>query len=267
MIRRHANFPSQFVPARHVDVWLPDDYDKQSKTRYSVLYMHDGQNLFDPKTATAGQTWGVAEAVEQLMAAGTIRPTIIVGIFNSQGRWPEYLPQRPLSHPNSAQLIERFQGFLPFPVSSDNYLKFLVEELKPFIDQTYRTQPTGDETFIMGSSMGGLISLYALCEYPNVFAGAGCLSTHWPAVEGIILPYLADALPQPGQHKLYFDYGTETLDAWYEPLQKPVDALMQAKGYQPEQDWLTCRFEGAEHNEPAWRARVHLPLTFLLENQ
>ncbi len=264
MIIRHDNFPSQFVPARHVHVWLADEDDSQPDTQYSVLYMHDGQNLFDPETATAGETWGVAEVLAQLMDAGTVRPSLIVGIFNSTGRWPEYLPQRPLAHPDSAKLLQQFGETLPFPIRSDNYLRFLVEELKPFIDQTYRTHTSRDETFIMGSSMGGLISLYALCEYPEVFAGAGCLSTHWPAVEGIILPYLDETLPPPGEHKLYFDYGTATLDALYEPLQKPVDALLVSKGYQLEHDWLTRRFEGAEHNEPAWRARIHLPLTFLL---
>jgi predicted alpha/beta superfamily hydrolase len=264
MLIRHANFISQFVPARHVDVWLPDNYDQQPETFYSVLYMHDGQNLFDPQTATNGETWGVAEALAQLMATNTVRPTIIVGIFNSRGRWPEYLPQRPLTHPHSAKLLKQFDEQLRFPVSSDDYLRFIVEELKPFIDQTYRTHPTRAETFIMGSSMGGLISLYALCEYPEVFSGAGCLSTHWPAVEGIILPYLAKALPQPGQHKLYFDYGTAALDALYEPLQKPVDALLAEKGYSDGKNWLTRRFAGAAHHEPAWRARIHLPLTFLL---
>lgn len=266
MLIRHASFPSEFVPARHVDVWLPDSYAQQPDAVYSVLYMHDGQNLFDPETATAGETWGVAEALAKLMAAGAVRPTIIVGIFNTPGRWSEYYPERPLTLPHSAQLLDQFSEAFTSPISSDNYLRFLVEELKPFIDQTYRTQPARDKTFIMGSSMGGLISLYALCEYPHVFAGAGCLSTHWPAVAGIILPYLAERLPPPGQHKLYFDYGTATLDALYEPLQKPVDALLADKGYAAGQDWLTRRFAGAEHNEPAWRARIDLPLTFLLGN-
>lgn len=266
MIIRHDNFPSEFVPARHVHVWLPDDYEQQPEQQYSVLYMHDGQNLFNPETATAGETWGVAEALARLMADGQVRPTLIVGIFNTPGRLSEYIPQRPLAYPLSARLRERFGGDLPSPVRSDSYLRFIVEELKPFIDYTYRTHSAREETFMMGSSMGGLMSLYALCEYPEVFAGAGCLSTHWPAVEGIILPYLEDALPPPGQHRLYFDFGTATLDALYPPLQKPVDALLARKGYRQEVDWITRRFEGAEHNEPAWRARVHLPLSFLLNH-
>ena len=265
MLHRHANFISQFVPPRHVDVWLPENYNTQLDQNYSVLYMHDGQNLFDPKTATHGQTWGVAEALANLRNRNAVRPTIIVGIFNTPNRWAEYLPERPFNHPNGASLLNKFKAYLSQPISSDNYLKFIVEELKPAIDKAYRTKPNQEETFIMGSSMGGLISLYALCEYPDIFAGAACLSTHWPAVEEIILPYLAKALPQPGQHKLYFDYGTETLDALYEPLQKPVDAIMLGKRYTAGQDWLTRCFEGAEHNESAWRARVKLPLTFLLK--
>ena len=265
MILRHDNFPSQHIPARHVHIWLPNDYEQQPESRFSVLYMHDGQNLFNPVTATAGQTWGVAEALEKLMAAGSVRPTIIVGIFNHRDRWAEYWPERPLAHPNFQHLKQKFRAAFTAPVRSEAYLRFLIEELKPFVDATYRTHPEREETFIMGSSMGGLISLYAVCEYPEVFAGAGCLSTHWPAVEGIFLPYLEDALPSPGQHKLYFDYGTETLDALYEPLQKPVDALLAAKGYKQNLDWITRKFDGAAHNEPAWRARIPIPLTFLLE--
>lgn len=264
MIIRHDSFPSEYIPARHVHVWVPDSYEQRVEARYTVLYMHDGQNLFDPTTATAGETWDVAETLEKLIQGDEVRPTLIVGIFNHLNRFEEYWPERPLTHPNAHHLKQKFKENLNVPVRSDNYLRFLVKELKPFIDQTYRTKPEREETFIMGSSMGGLISLYAICEYPEVFAGAGCLSTHWPAVEGIILPYLAQQMPNPGQHKIYFDYGTETLDALYEPLQQPVDALLAQKGFQQDIDWMTRRFEGAEHNEPAWRARVHIPLTFLL---
>ncbi len=142
-------------------------------------------------------------------------------------------------------------------------LTYSFQERTP-VDAAYRTRPEREHTFIMGSSMGGLISLYALCEYPDVFGGAGCLSTHWPAVKSAILPYLHDHLPTPGRHKLYFDYGTAGLDAAYEPYQRTVDALMQEHGYTPGYDWLTRQFPGADHNEAAWQARVHIPLTFLM---
>lgn len=116
----------------------------------------------------------------------------------------------------------------------------------------------------MGSSMGGLISLYAVNEYPDVFGAAACLSTHWPAVEGVVLPYLHDHLPAPGRHRFYFDHGTTTIDVLYSPIQRQVDDLMAAAGYRPGHDWLTRVFPGARHFESDWRARVHVPLTFLL---
>lgn len=268
----HANFPSRFVPPRRVDVWLPSQYNENDNGRFPVLYMHDGQNLFDPDTAYGGVTWGVAETLTRLIADGDVPPIIVVGIWNGgDARWPEYLPQRPFATPAGqkqfirirAEFSEKFGATVAEPYS-DNYLRFLVSELKPFIDQNYRTEPGRAATFIMGSSMGGLISLYALCEYPAVFGGAGCLSTHWPAVKGVILPYLQAHLPAPGQHKLYFDYGTETLDAEYEPYQLEVDALLQQHGFTPNRDWLTRKFPGAEHNEAAWQARMHIPLTFLM---
>jgi hypothetical protein len=112
--------------------------------------------------------------------------------------------------------------------------------------------------------MGGLISLYAVCEYPQVFVGAGCLSTHWPAVPGVIIDDLQRVLPPAGTHKLYFDYGTWTVDAGYAVYQGQVDRVVRAKGYTPGRDWLTLKFEGAEHGERAWRAWVHRPLEFLL---
>ena len=95
-------------------------------------------------------------------------------------------------------------------ICSDHYLRFIVEELKPYVDAHYRTLPDQHNTFIMGSSMGGLISLYAMCEYPHVFGGAGCVSTHFPIGRGIALKYMQDNLPDPKTHKFYFDYGTRT---------------------------------------------------------
>jgi hypothetical protein len=108
------------------------------------------------------------------------------------------------------------------------------------------------------------MSLYAVCEYPQVFAGAGCLSPHWPVGGGVVVDSLARGVPAAGNHRLYFDYGTRTVDALYEPYQAQVDQVMEAKGYTREKDWLTLKFEGAEHGERAWRARVHRPLEFLL---
>ena len=151
------------------------------------------------------------------------------------------------------------------------YLKFLVKELKPFIDKTFSTLQNKHNTFIAGSSMGGLISMYAICEYPKVFGGAACISTHWPGtfavdnnpIPGAFLQYLKIHLPSPASHRIYFDYGTETLDALYAPFQLQADAIMKAKGYTTKY-WMTKKFEGESHSEVAWRKRFSIPAIFLL---
>jgi predicted alpha/beta superfamily hydrolase len=230
--------------------------------------MHDGQNLFDPQTSFLGVDWGIDEAMRRLTAAQRARAAIIVGIWNTPQRSQEYMPQRPFEMSSRARRGQWQLGRAAVrkPIS-DRYLKFLLTEVKPFIDEHYRTLADRENTFMMGSSMGGLISLYAVCEYPQVVAGAGCLSPHWPARGGIVVDYLEKGLPEAGMHKLYFDYGTRTVDALYEPYQKEVDKVMRAKGYTQGEDWLTLKFEGAEHSERAWRERVHLSLEFLLGGQ
>lgn len=262
MLTRHEDFASRFVAARHVDVWRPDAVP--GGERLPVLYMHDGQNVFDPAAAYGGVDWGVQEAVTRLMQAGRLRGVIIVGVWNTSRRWREYMPNIELKGSSAKAVLKDFLAKAGGKPLSDSYLRFMVEELKPFIDAHYPALPDRANTFIMGSSMGGLISLYALCRHPETFRGAGCLSTHWPAGETPLVEALGALLPPAGEHRLYFDYGTSTLDADYEPYQMQMDALLHAKGYRPGVDWLTRKFEGAEHNEAAWRARVHIPLEFLL---
>lgn len=262
MLHTHPDFSSTFVAARQVDVWLPPGYEAAGQA-YPVLYMHDGQNLFIPELSYTGVPWGVDEALRRLVEAGQARPAIIVGVWNTPQRVAEYMPQKPVQQFMSMAeqvVLEQDIG----RIQSDNYLKFLVTELKPFIDATYHTRPEQAHTFIMGSSMGGLISAYALCEYPAVFAGAGCVSTHWPIGEGIMIEYLRTALPDPATHKFYFDYGTEDVDAPYEPYQQQADEVMRAAGYTAGRNWITRKFPGAGHSEQAWQARVAIPLAFLL---
>ncbi len=132
------------------------------------------------------------------------------------------------------------------------------------IDARYRSLPDQPNTFVMGSSMGGLISLYAIEQYPEVYFGAGCLSTHWIAGENLLVDYLGARLPAPADHRLYFDFGTITLDEAYEPFQIRMDGWLERAGYARGRNWTTLKFEGAAHTEAAWRARVDLPLRFLL---
>lgn len=258
------DFPAELVRPRNIVVWLPPGYEPEATQRYSVIYAHDGQNLFDPRTSFAGVDWGLGEALTRLLAQGEIRKTLVVGIWNTPKRYQEYDPQKVfeqyLTPLEQAAYLQEFGR----PIS-DRYLKFLVEDLKPFIDRKYRTRPGRADTLLLGSSMGGLISLYALCEYPELFGGAACLSTHWPAVRGKMAEYLAKHLPCPSSHRLYFDFGTETIDAQYEPYQQQVDLLLQNRGYQRDVDWMTRKFCGDDHSERAWRRRVDIPLKFLLK--
>ena len=230
-LTRHENFPSRLVPRRPVEVWCPPGYAASSGMVYPVIYMHDGQNLFLPETSHGNIPWGVDGAMARLITEGKTPGAIIVGVWNvGARRWGEYLPQKPAETPQGREFAARFPDRLPGDVYSDLYLRFLVEELKPFVDAHYRTLPGQPFTSVMGSSMGALISLYALCEYPHVFGGAGCLSTHWVAGEELIVDYFGGVLPRPGRHKLYFDYGTETLDADYEPFQQRMDKHLRAAG-------------------------------------
>jgi len=260
-IQRYADFPSQFVATRNVDIWLPPDYSEDKK--YPVLYMHDGQNLFEPIASYGGVAWEVDKAVTRLVEAKKIPSVIVVGVWNSGIRWREYMPQRPYESNALRIHHEAFINRAGGEPVSDAYLKFLVEEVKPFVDANFRTLPNQRDTFVMGSSMGGLISLYAISKYPEVFYGAGCVSTHWSAGRGELVDEMAKMLPDPKSHKLYFDYGTLGLDAEYEPFQLRMDEYLRKAGYD-ESNWLTRKFDGADHNEAAWRARVEIPLQFLL---
>jgi predicted alpha/beta superfamily hydrolase len=276
-IIRVENFQSGFVDPRNVDIWLPDGYDPHKK--YNVVYMHDGQMLFDSAKTWNHQAWDIDDVAGMLMEEGRVKKFIVVGIWNGvKSRYPDYFPQKPyesFSPEQKAYIAKKLQdsGKITgdFKAVSDNYLKFLVTELKPFIDKNYSTFSGRKHTFISGSSMGGLISIYAICEYPGVFGGAACLSTHWPGIHTMennpvpeaMLRYLTTKLPDPGRHKIYFDYGDQTLDAMYPPLQQAVDEVMKARGFSSK-NWQTQFFPGKDHSEKSWKERLSFPLLFLL---
>ncbi len=277
-LERMESFKSNYITPRNIDVWLPENYSSSKK--YCVLYMHDGQMLFDSETTWNKQAWDVDDVVSKLMKEGKIQDVIVVGMASDGNtRHVDYFPQKPFesltqNQQDSIYKANRSNGQSVFnkgKINSDNYLKFIVKELKPIIDGKYSVYTDAKHTFIAGSSMGGLISIYAICEYPNIFGGAACLSTHWPgifAVENNPIPnaffeYLKKHLPNPKNHKLYFDYGTATLDAMYEPFQLKVDKIMKAKGF-TSQNWSTQKFEGEEHSEKSWNKRLHIPIEFLL---
>ena len=261
--RMHRAFASQYVAARNVEVWLPPGYAAHSAARYPVLYMHDGQNVFDPATSYTGVDWAIDETMTQLMAQKKVRPAIVVAVWNTPKRFEEYMPQKAVPAGDSMMSVPG-RKMSTAGVISDAYLKFLVTELKPFIDSTYRTKTGPADTFVMGSSMGGLISCYAMAEYPQVFGGAGCVSTHWPVGDGSLITYLQTHMPDPKTHRFYFDHGTATLDAMYAPYQQRADSIIRSAGYKDGSSLLTKVFVGAEHNETAWRVRMGEALAFLI---
>lgn len=276
-IKRIENFQSKFVTPRNVDIWLPEGYS--AKNKYAVLYMHDGQMLFDPANTWNRSAWDVDDVLDKLMVENKIKNVIVVGVWNGGAtRHADYFPQKPYENLTSiqrdtitAQLQKMGRTKEIFKPISDNYLEFLVTELKPFIDRNYSTIANRRNTFVAGSSMGGLISLYAICEYPDVFGGAACMSTHWPgifSVENNLIPdafcnYLSNHLPNSRTHKIYFDYGDQTLDALYPPLQKKVDEIMRRKEFTAK-NWLTKYFPGDDHSEKSWNNRLNIPMLFLL---
>ncbi|WP_395622910.1 alpha/beta hydrolase [Sphingomonas daechungensis] len=270
---------SRYSDPRRVTVWLPDSY-RPNGPRHAVLYMHDGQNLFDPETGYGGSEWKVDEALDRLIREKKVRPTIVIAIWNTPKRLREYVPSKAFGR-LPAQYMDRVRGLYGGDPLSDGYLRFIVEELKPAIDKRFRVKTDRANTAIMGSSMGGLISLYAIDEYPKVFGGAGMLSTHWPLflpadggksisddeyeiVSSAFESYLTAALPIPNTHRLYFDHGSETLDAIYARYQKRIDAVVAKRGYRRDRNWISRNFPGQAHNEASWASRVEIPLQFLL---
>ncbi|MEL6539043.1 MAG: alpha/beta hydrolase-fold protein [Bacteroidota bacterium] len=278
-LHRLEDFPSEFVTARNIDVWLPEGYSNTQQ--YSVLYMHDGQMLYDSQTTWNQQAWDVDDVATGLFQEKAVAEFIVVGIWNGgETRHPDYFPQKPfaaLSEPEKDTVTAQLQQVSismdgRFAPQSDQYLKFLVEEVKPHIDRTYSVYTDREHTFVMGSSMGGLISMYALCEYPQVFAGAACLSTHWVGtftldnnpVPEAFLQYLRTHLPNPATHKIYFDCGDETLDSLYPEIQKKADQILAEKGYN-DGHFMSRFFHGENHSEVAWNKRLAIPLKFLFQ--
>lgn len=270
-IELYENFESEFVDTRNVEIWLPKGYSESEAKRFPVIYMHDGQNLFSANDSYSGEEWGVDETITKMAAKKQIPEAIVVGIWNTPNRYREYMPQKVFSKLPRTVAGPLYNQFGGAPLS-DNYLKFITEELKPFVDSVFRTKPERESTYMMGSSMGGLISIYAISEYPQIFKGVACLSSHWigdpegetHAVSDAFVDYLSENLPDAGGHLIYFDYGTVALDSLYEPHQAKIDQLMLSKGYVEGKDWVTQKYEGAAHNEAAWRKRLNIPLGFLL---
>ncbi len=262
----------------HVVVWLPADYDA-GRQQYAVVYMHDGQNLFFVDRSNFHKVWAADRAAARLIAQGRVQPFLIVGIDQPGTDRPrQYLPAPLLADvsPRTRAALDRFMGGANL---SDDYLAFIVEELKPRIDREFRTLPDPAHTAIVGSSMGGLISLYGIARYPQVFGLAGCLSTHWPlgdprdlgeANSDVIATwgvFIRERLGAPRGRRIWFDHGTETLDTHYPPYQRAIDADLAANGWRPGRDFVSRVYPGAAHEENAWAERLTDVFAWLLARE
>ena len=245
---RHDAFHSEFLEHdRDVLVWLPPGYDAGAG-HYPVLYMHDGQNLFEPDTAfQKGEHWRLGETAAALIDAGTIEPLIIVGIYNTGNhRKEEYTPTRDA----------RLGGG-----GANDYGRMMVEELKPLIDRTYRTRPDPDSTGIGGSSLGGLVSLYLAFTHPQVFRRVAALSPsvwwNWRA----ILKTVRQARSKPPL-RIWLDMGTAEGKRGLDDA-RLLKAALVGLGFSVGVDLHYAEYEGATHSEQSWAERVGPMLKFL----
>jgi predicted alpha/beta superfamily hydrolase len=246
--------------ARTIVVFLPPDYDKNKDARYPVLYFQDGQNLFDQATSYQGIEWQLDETAQRLMTEGKIKPAILVGIFNSEQRTPEFTP------PFAA-------GASKETPKGDAYARMIVEEAKPFIDKTYRTAPDRASTMIGGGSMGGLISLYTAKQYNNVFGEVIALSP-WLRVgekgEKVVINDLVGDGAWLKNTKLYLDMGTNAGHNYPGGADQAIPDAQQflataEKAGVPQGEQLTYReIEGGTHNEAGWEATAEQVLTAVL---
>jgi predicted alpha/beta superfamily hydrolase len=251
-LRRHEAFHSEFLAHnRDVLVWLPPGYD-WSEARYPVLYMHDGQNLFEPDTAfLKGEHWRVGETAGELIAAGRIEPLIVVGIYNTgEARVDEYTP---------TDDVKLGGGH------ADDYGRLIVEELKPLIDRTYRTRADRDSTGIAGSSLGGLVSLHLAFTHPAVFSRAAALSPSVWWDRKAILKTIRQSRSRPPL-RLWVDMGTAEGRRGLDDA-RLLKAALVGLGYVEGVDLHYAEYEGATHSEQAWSARVGPMLEWLFPAQ
>lgn len=230
----------QLGNTRNLRIYLPPSYNENLAKRYPVLYMHDAQNLFDAKTAAYGVEWGVDETVNRLIATGVMDEVIVVGIDNTPDRIPEYTPC----------CDPKYGGG-----KLGDYMAFVADTVKPYVDKTLRTLPGKENTAIMGSSLGGMASVYIAQRKPDVFSKAGGVSSSFWWDKRVMISRPHARVPV----KFYLDAGTR--DDGVDDTAMMRDTMLN-QGYRKDEDLLVYTAEGASHNEKSWAARVDKPLTW-----
>jgi predicted alpha/beta superfamily hydrolase len=240
-----TNFWSpQLSNGRTLVIYLPPSYSENPLKRYPVLYMHDGQNLFEAATAAFGTEWQVDENINAAVGAGRMDEVIAVGVANTGNRIWEYTPCCDATYGGGG---------------ADTYERFLIDTVKPYVDQNLRTLPGKDNTAVMGSSLGGLLSFYLARRNPSVFAKAGCLSSSfWWNDEALTVQVEQSTAHVPVT--IYLDAGTSNDGL---PQTTRMDDALLADGYVQGRDLRFFTAQGGSHNEASWAARVRVPLEFL----
>ena len=253
-IQAHPQFESRILcNRRDVLVYLPPGYRRARRRRYPVLYLHDGQNIFDTATAFFGVEWNADESAQRLTKQRLIEPLIIVAVANmGDARIHEYAPTPGRVYPHK---LIRSKGHLR------NYGRFLVEELKTFIDQTYRTRPGAEFSGLGGSSLGGLATMALGLWFPHVFTRLGVMS---PSVwwDECVLYDMVDAIQDGARPPLKIWLDTGTREEGWERTRVLRDKLVE-KGWRLHDDLQYTEVEGADHSEGAWAARFEAVLRFL----
>jgi len=239
--RFHRKMRGEGIKPRDIIVWLPPGYESDLQKRYPVLYMHDGQNVFDAVTSFLGSEWRVDEAADSLIRNGEMETIIIVGIYNSVDRKMEYADT----------------------TAGHAYMNFLANTLKPFIDSTYRTLPGREHTATMGSSLGGLISFLLAWYHPDVFSQAGCVSPAF-LYQNYSSVNLVENYRGPDKNiRIYMDQGAIGLeDTLTTGCQRMLKAL-EKQGFEPGKNLQWFYDETGEHSERSWARRVWRPLLFM----
>jgi predicted alpha/beta superfamily hydrolase len=244
-VKYHENLKWKGIRDRDVVVWLPPGYNKNTDERYPVLYMHDGQNMFDTRTSAFGVDWQIDEAADSLISKNYIKPIIIVGIYNTPDRSYEYTPG----------------------LSGYAYMNFIVNKLKPFIDSTYRTLPDRENTSTGGSSLGGLISFMLVWIHSDVFSQAACISPAFKIGKIDFVSPVKRYIGKKKQIRIYIDNGSVELE---DSLQSGIDEMLfalQEKGYVEGEDLYYYKALGAKHFESDWAERIWRPLIFMFGNE
>ncbi|MDX9923277.1 MAG: alpha/beta hydrolase-fold protein [Ignavibacteriaceae bacterium] len=233
----HEFYSSQLKNERDILVWLPPSYQSGSK-RYPVIYMHDGQNLFDPRTSYSGITWDVDKTISKLIFEKKIEEVIVVGINNSKDRINEY-------------------NF--YSNNGKNYSSFLINDLKSFIDENYRTKKDAANTSTIGSSMGGLFSFQLIMNFPKIFGKAACLSnSFWVNRKRV---FSEPDNKNLDDLKIYIDCGTGERELIFDNMKMAL--ILRNHGMQCGKNLLYHFEKDAHHSESYWASRLHLSLTFL----